>query len=170
LKVHREGRDVKIVVTSDGEGLVSHAGSTLLAGVADRLGLTGALSSGLSAVKQRRRGQDPGRVIRDLAVMLASGAECVSDLGGVRDRQVLFGAVASNSTALRVIDRIARDPCLLDAVRTARARARSRAWELAGAPEHLTIDVDATLITAHSEKEGAADTFKRGYAFHPMMA
>jgi hypothetical protein len=150
--------------------LVSHAGSTLLAQVADKLGLTKALSLRLAAVKQRRRGHDPGRVMRDLAVMLADGGECVSDLGAVRDQPALFGPVASDSTAFRMIDRIASDPGLLDAVRAVHARARERFWELHGAPQRLTVDVDATLICAHSEKEQAAGNYKGGYGFHPLQA
>jgi hypothetical protein len=150
--------------------LVSRAGSVLLAGVADKLGLTRVLSLRLAALKQRRRGHDPGRVIRDLAVMLADGGECVSDLAAVRDQEALFGSVASDSTAFRVIDRIASEPELLDALRVAHARARERFWELHGAPERLTIDVDATLITAHSDKQGAAGTYKGGYGFHPLAA
>jgi hypothetical protein len=81
LKVMRDGRPVTVEVTSDGAGLVSHAGSALVAQVADKVGLTAALSLRLAAIKQRRRGHDPGRVIRDLAVMLADGGECVSDCG-----------------------------------------------------------------------------------------
>jgi DDE family transposase len=170
LKVMRDGRPITVEVTADGAGLVSRAGSALLAGVADKLGLTRALSLRLAALKQRRRGHDPGRVIRDLAVMLADGGECVSDLGAVRDQEALFGSVASDSTAFRVIDRIASEPELLDALRAAHARARERFWKLRGAPERLTIDVDATLITAHSDKEGAAGTYKGGYGFHPLAA
>jgi hypothetical protein len=109
-------------------------------------------------------------VIRDLAVMLADGGECVADLGAVRDRQALFGPVASDSTAFRVIDRIAAAPQLLDALRAAHASARERFWELHGAPERLTIDVDAPLITSHSEKEGATGNYKGGYGFHPLQA
>jgi DDE family transposase len=170
LKVMRDGRPVTVDVTADGAGLVSHAGSALLARMADKLGLTKALSLRLAAIKQRRRGHDPGRVIRDLAVMLAAGGECVSDLGAVRDQQALFGAVASDSTAFRVIDRIASDRALREALRTAHARARGRFWQLHGAPESLTIDVDATLITAHSDKEHAAGNYKGGYGFHPLHA
>src|SRR3954454_10427027 len=166
----RDGRPVTVEVSADGAGLVSHAGSALLAQVADTLGLTKALSLRLAALKQRRRGHDPGRVIRDLAVMLADGGECVADLGVVRDQQALLGPVASDSTAFRVIDRVAGDPALLDALRAAHARARERFWELHGAPERLTIDVDATLITAHSEKEQAAGNYKGGYGFHPLHA
>src|SRR3954464_11270710 len=166
----RDGRPVTVEVSADGAGLVSHAGSALLAQVADKLGLTKALSLRLGSLKQRRRGHDPGRVIRDLAVMLADGGECVSDLGAVRDQQALFGPVASDSTAFRVVDRIASEPALLDALRAAHARARARFWELHGAPQRLTIDVDATLICAHSEKQGAAGTRKGGYGFHPLQA
>ena len=170
MKVMRDGRPVTVDVTADGAGLVSHAGSALLAQVADKLGLTRALSLRLAGLKQRRRGHDPGRVIRDLAVMLADGGECVSDLGAVREQDALFGKVASDSTAFRVIDRIASDPALLGALRTAHGRARERFWELHGAPESLTIDVDATLIASHSEKEGAAGNYKGGFGFHPLHA
>ena len=170
MKVMRDGRPVTVEVSADGAGLVSRAGSALLAQAADKLGLTKALSLRLAQVKQRRRGHDPGRVIRDLAVMLADGGECVADLGAMRDQQALFGPVASDSTAFRVIERVASDPALVDALRSAHARARERFWEHHGAPERLTIDVDATLITAHSEKEQAAGNYKGGYGFHPLHA
>jgi Transposase DDE domain group 1 len=169
LRVMRDGRPVTVEVTSDGAGLVSHAGAVLLAQVADKVGLTQALSRRLAVLKQRRRGHDPGVVVRDLAVMLADGGECVADLGAQRDQQALFGPVASDSTAFRVVDRVASTPGLLDALRAAHARARERFWELDGAPERLTLDVDATLITAHSEKEKAAGNYKGGYGFHPLQ-
>jgi hypothetical protein len=170
LKVMRDGRPVTVEVTADGAGLVSHAGSALLGQVADKVGLTETLSVRLAAIKQRRRGHDPGRVIRDLAVMLADGGECVSDLGAVREQAVLFGSVASDSTAFRMVDKVAWTPGLLNAVRGAHARARARFWQLHGAPERLTIDVDATLITAHSEKQNATGNYKHGYGFHPLGA
>jgi hypothetical protein len=166
----RDGRPVTVEVTADGAGLVSRAGTALLGQVADRVGLTSALSVRLAGLKQRRRGHDPGVVIGDLAVMLADGGECVSDLGATREQDVLFGSVASDSTAFRMVERIASTPGMLDAVRDAHARARARFWELDGAPERLTIDVDATLITAHSEKEQAAGNYKHGYGFHPLGA
>ena len=89
----------------------------------------------------------------------------------MRDQQALFGPVASDSTAFRVIDRIAASPGLLDALRAAHAGARERVLGAGAArPSGSTIDVDATLITAHSEKEGAAGTFKGGFGFHPLLA
>lgn len=163
------GRSFTVEVTSDGAGLVSHAGTALLAQVGDKLGLTRALSLRLAVLKQRRRGHDPGGVIRDLAVMLADGGECVSDLGAVRDQEALFGPVASDSTAFRVVDQVAERK-LLGELRAAHARARERFWGLHGAPEQLTIDLDATLICAHSDKEGAAGNYKGGFGFHPLMA
>ena len=107
MRVQRGSRDFKVVVAPDGEGLVSHAGSALLAQVAEKTGLTGTLSSGLSELKQRRSGHDQGRVIRDLAVMLADGGDCLGDLCALGDQGPLFGDVASASTAFRLIDRIA---------------------------------------------------------------
>src|SRR5215207_4087355 len=166
----REGRCFTVDVTSDGEGLVSHAGAALLAETANRVGLTRELSRSLAGVRERRGKHDPGRVIRDLAVMLADGGDCLSDLRAVRHQEPLFGPVASDTTAFRLVDRIAGDPALLEALRAARARARARAWDLGTRPERIVIDVDATLIRAHTEKEGAAVNFKGGFGFHPLLA
>src|SRR3954471_13884155 len=156
----RGGRSFTVGVAPDGAGLVSHAGAALVAETADRVGLTRELSRALARLRERRRRQDPGRVIRDLAVMLADGGDCLSDLRAVRDQQPLFGPVASDSTAFRLIDTLARDPDLLAGLRVARARARANAWAAGIAPERVVIDIDATLIGAHTEKEGAAVNFK----------
>src|SRR3954454_11675304 len=126
LRVTREGRSFTVGVAPDGAGLVSHAGAALVAEVADRTGLTRELSRALAGLRERRGRHDPGRVIRDLAVMLADGGDCLSDLRAVRDQQSLFGPVASDTTAFRLIDRIASDPDVLEALRAARARARAR--------------------------------------------
>ncbi len=149
---------------------MSHAGSALLAQIADKSGLTQALSVRLAGLKVRRSGHDPGRVVRDLAVMLADGGDCLADLAAVRDQDALFGQVASDSTAFRVVDKIASAPGLLDALADAHARAREHVWTQTGAPDRVTIDIDATLVTSHSEKERAAGTYKGGYGFHPLMA
>ena len=170
MRVKRGDRSFTVDVAADGEGLVSHAGAGLLAETADRVGLTGALSAALAGVRERRGRHEPGRVIRDLVVMLADGGDCLSDLRVVRDQEALFGAVASDTTAFRLIDRVAAEPGLLDALRVARATARERAWELGARPTEIVIDVDATLIGAHSEKEGATGTFKGGFGFHPLLA
>ena len=158
LKVMRDGRPVTVEVTSDGAGLVSHAGTALVAQVADKVGLTRALSVRLAAVKQRRRGHDPGRVIRDLAVMLVDGGECVSDLGAVREQDALFGAVASDSTAFRMVDRIASEPGLLDALRGG-ARAGTgavlgAAWRAGAVDDRRRRDADHR---AFGEGEGGRE-------------
>ena len=79
MRVQRDRRRFTVEVSADGDGLVSHAGSGLLAELADRSGLTSALSRGLARVRERRSGHDPGRVVRDLAVMLADGGDCLAD-------------------------------------------------------------------------------------------
>jgi hypothetical protein len=79
-------------VTTDGTGVVGHAGVALLRELADRVGLTGAL--GWRGPQGRRRHPDAA-VLRDLAVMLADGGDCLSDLAALRDQPELFGQVAS---------------------------------------------------------------------------
>jgi len=170
MKVTHDGRRITVEVAPDGEGLVSHAGTALLAQVADKTGLRRALSALLSDLGLRAGSHDRGRVICDLAVMLADGGDCLADLRALGDQQPLFGPVASSSTAFRIIDRIAGDPDGLERLRAAHARARARAWKLAGAPAQLDVDLDATLLTAHSDKENAAGNFKGGFGFHPMLA
>jgi hypothetical protein len=165
-----KGRAVKVAVRVDGCGLLSHAGSGLVKGLADRLGLTKALDRELEEVCQRQRRHTPGRVVRDLAVMLADGGDCLSDLGALREQETLFGDVASDSTAHRLIGQIAALPDGLERLRAARAEVRARAFRRGARPREWRIDLDATLIDAHSEKEGAAATYKRGFGFHPMLA
>ncbi len=171
MRVQHDGRQVTVTVAADGDDqTVNHAGAALLAETADRLGLTRALAAELAGLRRRRAGHDPGRVIRDLAVMLADGGDALCDLRGLRDQPVLFGPVASDSTAWRVIDAIA-EVGLLDAVRAARATARARAFELGARPAGpLIIDIDATLITAHSDKDGTGGTYKGGFGFSPLLA
>jgi Transposase DDE domain group 1 len=168
LEVQRRGRFNKVEVTADGKGLVSHAGSALLVAVADKVGLTDALSEALAPTRERRSAHDPGDVVRDLCVMLADGGDCLSDLGALRDQEDLLGRVASHATAWRVIDSLTREG-MLDRLRDARARARERAWELGARPQRVVLDLDATLITAHSDKEEARGNFKGGFGFHPML-
>jgi hypothetical protein len=170
MKVTHDGRRITVEVTADGDGLVSHAGSALLARIADTSGLSKALSRELAGLQLRAGSHDRGGVIRDLAVMLADGGDCLADIGALGDQAVLFGQVASTSTAFRVIDQIASDPNGLECLRAAHARARAHVWKLAGAPSRLTIDLDATLLGSHSDKEGAAGNFKGGFGFHPMLA
>jgi hypothetical protein len=173
----------KITVTADGTGVVSHAGSRLLADLADRSTLTGQLSLALDGVRRPRSRHDPGRVLVDLAVAVADGAECISDIAVLADQAGLFGAVASDSTCWRVLNQIGAAE--LSGIERARAAAREVAWaqrgEVTGAvvpPARaagrrlpgLVIDLDATIVVCHSEKERTAPTFKQTFGYHPMVA
>ena len=155
-----------VEVTADGEGLISHAGVALLVELADRVGLTGALSVAFAATRERRSAHDPGRVLRDVAVMLADGGDCVTDIEAYRGQERLFGARASETTTHRVLKAV--DGPLLDRIRAARAAARAGAWDAGARPESITLNIDATLLSAHSEKEPAAGSYKHGYGFHPL--
>ncbi|GAA4551276.1 IS1380 family transposase [Pseudonocardia xishanensis] len=173
----------KIIVTADGAGVVSHAGSRLLADVADRTTLTGELSQALDALRRPGTRHDPGRVLVDLAVAVADGATTISEIDVLRDQGELFGAVASDSTCWRLLDRL--DDTILGQVAAARARAREVVWdqhaERQGRPfpparvagqdlDVLVLDLDASIVICHSEKEQAAPTFKRTFGYHPLMA
>ena len=156
---------IPVEVTCDGEGLTSRAGSALLTGLSDRIGLTAGLVSGLR-VHSRAVAHEPGRIVRDIAVMLADGGDCLTDLGALRDQEVLFGPVASNTTAIRCIERM--DQAMLARLCETRAASRARVWGI-GAPGRVILDIDATLVTSHSDKERAAGTYKGGYGFHPLL-
>ena len=155
------------LISADGAGVANHAGSLLIHELADRVGLTSALSRGCAPAFREVRVHDPGVVLRDLAVMIADGGDCLSHLCVLRDQPELFGTVASDATAWRVIDRL--EQVGLVTIDTARAEARRRAWAAGLQPRRITLDIDSTLVTAHSEKEGAAPTYKHGFGFHPLL-
>jgi hypothetical protein len=166
-KVKTQTTSQTVEVRADGEGLVSHAGAYLLVELSDRLGLTAALSEAMAPTRERRSVHDPGVVLRNLAVSVADGGDHLSDLGVLRGQEALFGPVASESTAHRVIKSI--DAVALEATRAARAKALKRAWDAGARPETITLDIDASLLTAHSEKQGAAGNYKGGFGFHPLL-
>jgi hypothetical protein len=158
----------RLAVTVGGRGVVNHAGARLLADVADAVGLTEALSAAMAPTKQRCRGHDRGRVLVDLAVMLADGGDTMSDLAVLRNQPMLFGEVASLATAWRTLEAV--DEAGLARIAQARATARARAWAAGADPGFYVIDLDATLIDSHSDKQGAAPNYKRGFGFHPLLA
>jgi Transposase DDE domain group 1 len=95
----------KITVTADGQGVASRVGSRLLAGLGAMTGLDQAFGDAVGGGRQRRSAHDPGRVLTDLAVLLADGGETISDLGVLRSQPGLFGQVASTATAWRVLEK-----------------------------------------------------------------
>ncbi|WP_295697085.1 IS1380 family transposase [Lapillicoccus sp.] len=159
---------------------VGSAGGVLLTTAAEVTGLSAALRDGLSPWRKPTAVHDPGKVLTDLSMTLALGGDCLADAAVIRSEPGIYGRVASEATVSRTITALAGDADrVLAAVAAARKVARARAWELAGehAPNHgvtaddpLVVDLDATLVTAHSDKEQAAPNFKRGYGFHPLCA
>ena len=137
-------------------------------------GLAAGLSAGLSRWRPARSVHDPGKAVLDLAVAIALGGDCLADVAVLRAQPEVFGAVASDPTVSRLIDALARDPePVLAALGGARAAARDRVWghrQPISETSPVVVDLDATLVGAHSEKEGAAPNFKHGFGFHPMLA
>jgi hypothetical protein len=144
--------------------------------LADRVGLTDGMTAALY-----RRGfapvHDRGRVWVDVATMLAAGGEAIADIDTLRQQTGLLGVVASPATVWRTLDEAT--PAALRRVEKVGSKVRRHVWhQLPGVPaskvagmdlgETIVLDVDATLITAHSEKERAAATFKHGFGFHPI--
>jgi Transposase DDE domain group 1 len=165
-----------------GHGVVSHAGSAATRLLADRSGLTGALSGALA-----RRGfaplHDRGRVLADLAVAIADGATTITEIDTLRHQGELFGPVASDTTAWRALAEC--DGAALARVAKARARVRHHVWGLiearhGGIPsakaagrelgEVMVVRIDATVVVAHSDKQQARGTFKGTYGHHPLTA
>jgi hypothetical protein len=160
-----------------GHGVVSHAGSAVTRLLADRAGLTAALSGALA-----RRGfaplHDRGRVLADLAVAIADGATTITEIDTLRHQGELFGPVASDTTAWRTL-------AGCDAAALARVARARHVWGLiaarhGGIPaaraagrdlgEVIVIRLDATIIAAHSDKQQAKGTFKGTWGFHPLTA
>jgi hypothetical protein len=175
--------DHALKVTGGGTGLVGHAGAILLRKTADQAGLTAALSAAL-----RKAGPSPlldrGIVLVSMAAAIALGATSMSDIAVLAHLAPVLGQAPSGPTIRRALD-LAGTPVMLDRIARARARARAHVWTLikdtpAGFPwlaiagktltGWLVIDMDATLVTARSDKEGAAATWKKGYGFHPLGA
>jgi hypothetical protein len=170
-------RRSKITVSADGQGLVSQAGALLLAETLRITGLGAGLSAGLARWRAPRAVHDPGKILADLVVTLGLGGDCLADVAVLRAQPQLCGPVASDPVVSRLVSALAADaPRALRAIRAARAAARERAWALAGerAPgadgSLILVDIDATIVLAHSEKEKAAPTWKKTFGFHPLAA
>jgi Transposase DDE domain group 1 len=191
LRVKGNRAAPRFAVTCDGRGMTGRAGTALLAEAADAVGLTAGLMRAVGGCR-RWAVHDPGKVVRDLVVTLADGGDALRHLAvlGGQDQEPLFGAVASAATANRTIVALAGDELVVERLAAARKAARAAVWAAGGAPpvvaqaraaqtdpavdapaEPLCVDLDATLVTAHSDdKDGAAPTYKRGWGFHPLLA
>lgn len=166
----RNKRMRRVVVSADGYGVVSHAGVSLLREMAEYTGLVDGVTDALIGTYKGPPIHVPGRVFTDLAVAVADGADAISGISVLGDREDLFGPVASMPTTWRVLDRV--DAAHLEPVRDARAAARGAAWAAGAGPDlddELRLDFDATITIAHSEKENAAATWKKTFGFHPLL-
>lgn len=168
-------------VDSAGDGVVSQAGGLVLTETVKSTGLGAGLSGALGPWRKPFARHDPGKVLTDLALSLAMGGDCLADVDRLRTQPEVYGLVASDPTVSRLVKVLATvaPGKALAAINTARAAARARAWDAAGdasplqgasAANPVVIDVDATLLTAHSVKEHARPTWKKGYGFHPLTA
>ena len=166
MKVQRSRAVATFSVTPDGKNLVSHAGAALLAELADRVGLTGAMSEAMAECGIAWHTHDPGIVLTHVAVAMADGADCLADFAALGEQAELFGPVASVPTAWRALHHTAVFE--LRAIPEALAAARARVWAAAPPQGPLVLDIDSTLVEAHSAKEDAAATYARGFGFNPM--
>jgi hypothetical protein len=175
------GWDHALEVTADGNGLVGHCGGILLRKLADQCGLTAELDAALA-----QRGTSPqvsrGVTLASTAIAIAMGATSMSEIEVMDQLAPVLGPAPSDSTVRRTLN--LADDRTMTRITQARARIRKHVWELieaaSGFPwlpaggKELTgwtvIDMDGTLVTAHSDKEGAAPTWKKGYGFHPLAA
>jgi len=169
-----------VVLDPARESLISSAGALLMREAIRVAGLDRGLSRGLSPWRSDRAVHDPGKVLLDVATAVALGGDCLSDLAAVRAQPAVFGSVASDPTVSRLFTALAADvDSAVAAIRQARGQARAAVWArrrpLAGTAGtcvggQVIVDIDATLVGAHSEKENAQPTYKRGFGFHPMCA
>jgi Transposase DDE domain group 1 len=158
----------RLRVTGGDASTAQLVGAHMLGELADRVGLAWAYSTAVAWAGERAPVHDRGRLLAQVAVMLASGGRCVADMAALRDQPALFGAVASDPTIWRTFDRI--DPGVLDALRAARAEARAKVWARRRRRGPVLLDVDASLVEIHSEnKQRAASHDKGGDGFHPMF-
>ena len=167
MSVNATGPIASVHVSGDGTGVTGQAGTHLLGRIAGRLGLAEGLSAAMAGTTQRSSAHDRGTVLTQLAMTIAAGGRCVSDLKTLRDQPRLFGEVASDVTAWRVMHEI--DDDRRGAVAAARQATCQRLLEEADLDE-IVLDVDATLLHLDSEgKQHAGATFKGGFGFAPML-
>ncbi len=172
MNSNRRSRGLRVV--AGGESLLSSAGAALLLETARASGLDRALREQLRPWRSPRAQHDPGKIVLDLIVAIALGGDCLADVAVLRSQPQLFGSVASDPTVSRLIATLAGDAdAALAALRQAHRQSRATAWTdqcPLPADGDVVIDIDATLVDAHSEKEGAQPTFKRGFGFAPLFA
>jgi hypothetical protein len=168
-KVRHRSWSAGLRVTGNGTGVVAHAGCVTVRLLADRVGLTEALSAAMGGAKNGR-GHDRGRVLVDVAVGMADGLDTIRRMGLLSVQEELFGQMASRSTLARVLTGEV-NAARLTAIGAARAEVREMVWQLIEARhgripaatmpggdlgDQIVVRVDANFVDAYSRKEGAA--------------
>ena len=143
MKVHRSRSVRRAKVIPDGKNLVSHAGAALLAELADRSGLTEAMSGAMAECGINWHTHDPGVVLTHLAVAIADGADCLADIAALKEQEELFGPVASVATAWRAVHATAVFELRAIPLALATARAARLGGGATGWPDDLGLRLDA---------------------------
>jgi hypothetical protein len=158
----------RVSVEPGGTGVAAHVGLHALGSFADQIGLGALLSRCIEPTGERQPLHDRGKVLVQMALVLAGGGESCSDIEHLRVCDTLFGSVPSDTTVFRTFHE------LTAAKRTALAPAlqevRAKVWDSLDVSDPVVLDIDASLVDVHTEsKEQAAPTYKGGYGFHPMF-
>jgi hypothetical protein len=159
-----------VKVESGGTGVAAHVGLHALGALADQLDLGALLSARVEMRGERLPAHERGKVITQLALVLAGGGESCADIEHLRVQEELFGSVPSDTTVFRTMhefDAPARAQLALSM-----AEVRAKVWKKLDTNKKLPVilDFDASLVDVSSElKENAAATYKGSFGFHPLF-
>lgn len=166
--------------TGHGQGVLAHAGAAAPRLLADRVGLTAAVSVAMGGNKNGR-GHDRGRVLIDTACAMADGLDTIRRMGVLSGQGEVFDQMGSRSTVQRVVGSEV-DADRLIQIGAARAQVRAHVWEqviarhgqipAARMPggdlgEQIVLRVDANFVDTYSRKESAAKSRGR-FGLFPM--
>ena len=175
--VKNSGLYPSVVAESGDVPAVGLAGARLLTETIRVTSLDASLSKALSWWRGSWAVHDPGKIMADLAVCVALGGRCLSDVALLRCQGEVFGPVASDPTVCRLVGTLADHVEAVEAaVNRARTVVRQRVWALAGADaptagisaaHPLVIDVDATLVNVHLRQGGRGPDLQEGVRLPP---
>lgn len=171
-----------LVDVSTDRTICSNVGTLLIADTANSLGIADVLDEHLAGLTPDTITHTAGTVMTSMAVALTAGATCLDDLNLLNPlvNTGLTRTTGSVTTAHRRVHQLADRVDVVDDKMTRAMRTiRTRAWNALGTlnpttcatkADPLIIDIDASLIHIHSNKQDAAPTYKGGYGFHPLCA
>ena len=160
----------RVKVESSGTGVAAHVGLHALGQVADQLSLGALLSSRVVPTGERLPLHERGKVLTQLALVLAGGGDSCADIEHLRIQEELFGSVPSDTTVFRTMHEF--DTAQRAQLMVAVGEVRAKVWEKldTDVTKPVILDFDASLVDVESEnKQQAAPTFKGGFGFHPIF-